>query len=54
MAKQELVPFKANNLVVQSTSQLPVIVANVEYDKLDDEQKQWVDEAIKYLNREIA
>lgn len=37
MAKQELVPFKANNLVVQSTSQLPVIVANVEYDKLDDE-----------------
>ena len=37
MAKQELVPFKANNLVVQSTSQLPVIVANVEYDMLDDE-----------------
>lgn len=37
MAKQELVPFKPNNLVVQSSSQLPVIVANVEYDKLDEE-----------------
>ena len=32
--RTELVPFKANNLVVQSTSQLPVIVANVEYDML--------------------